>query len=132
MAAFEGEPGGRIVARMKYALLSADRGEIAQTRLHAARIQLDARFKEFLAGRGTLAFLLESSHSLLEAELAIIDRPEDRQAALERHWALTWQVDMIDRARFEAGRVGIQDVMQSHYDRLEAELRLSQARATKP
>src|SRR5262245_13088585 len=58
-------------AKAKFAALHADPKELAKLRLEVARGIFDARQREFMAGRGTLEFLLRDSERCLEAELAL-------------------------------------------------------------
>ena len=57
-------------------------------------------------------------------------RPKSPQA-LERHWQRIRQVEVVNKTRYEAGRIPIQDYAESQYYRLEAELWLVEARVRK-
>src|SRR5262249_26791008 len=115
------------LARAKAAALRADPRELAQARRDAAQGWDAGRVKEFLAGRGTLDILLEASQSWLESDLALSERDADRVAARARHWQQAWLIEAVNRARYEAARIAVQDLMQPRYVRLEAELNLVQA-----
>jgi hypothetical protein len=111
------------LAKAKFAASSSDLRELAKGRLDAAREEFEGRFREFLAGRGTQSFLEDSAQHLLQAELELADTPASAVVAHERHWIYTREIEQIDRGRFEAGRIPIQDMAQARYYRLDAELR---------
>jgi hypothetical protein len=121
----------KTIPRMKREPFLADPRHLARDRLEGAHDQAEARLKEFLAGRGTLDFLLQAARSWLDAARGATDNPAQQQAALEQYWAVLWRIDHINQARYVAGRIPIQDLLQSRYHRLEAELWLAQARAKK-
>jgi hypothetical protein len=116
-------------ARAKFAAVRANPKELAKARLAAAQDCCRARVQEFLAGRGTLDLLLEAQQLLLHAELAVSTSDAQRVAAYERYWEATLTVEMMNKARFEAHRISIQDYAQTRYERLDAELQWLQARA---
>ena len=47
--------------------------------------EAEARWREFLAGRGVLEITAAASTRLLQAELDLSQKPQDRLAALEAH-----------------------------------------------
>jgi hypothetical protein len=118
----------RQIARAKLAAVHADPRQLTRARLAAATEESDARWKEFLAGRGTLDIFLGSLERRLESELALADDAASRLAAHEKHWRQLLQVEAVNQARFDTGRIPIQDHMQSRYARLDAQIRLAQAR----
>ena len=85
-----------------------------------------------MAGRGTLSFFLSSSERLLEAERALSDKKADQVVAIESHWKRMRQIEKVNEERFDAGRIPIQDVLQSRFYRLQAEIRLERARSDLP
>src|SRR5205823_704353 len=93
---------GRDVARAKFTASRAEPRVSAQGMSDAALGQLDARYREFLAGRGTFAFLQESLRLWLDAELLLSDRPADHLAAYEAYWQLALDIEQMNRGRFEA------------------------------
>ncbi len=115
-------------AKYKFGLLAADVRELRRAKLDAARTAYDNRYKEFLAGRGTLDFLIESDGRLLEAERENARDATEHLAALEKYWLHMKVIEEINQARYDAGRVAIQDLAQSQDYRLEAEIWLLQAR----
>jgi hypothetical protein len=102
--------------------------ELAQQKLDAVRTEFDARCKEFLAGRGTLEFVLKSSLRYLHSEVAVCEKRTDQMAALERHWAMLRCIEEVNRGRFEAGRIPTKDYKESIFYRMQAEIWLHQAR----
>jgi RNA polymerase sigma factor (sigma-70 family) len=102
---------------------------LLKEKLETANLEQDARMKEFLAGRGTLDFLFAGSRRLLEAQRDMSDKKEDQVAALEAHWQRMKQIEELNKKRFDAGRIGIQDYAESKYYRLEAEVWLEKAKA---
>jgi hypothetical protein len=117
------------MAQDKREALLADPANLARQRLEAARDGYRARFEEFLSGRGTLDLLTYLAARVLVAELAVRDRPEDQVSAYESYWACTKGAELINDGRFATGRVPVADYLRTKYDRLDAELRWSEARA---
>src|SRR5262249_25608475 len=119
----------KTLSKAKLEAAQAEPKRLAIAKYEVARGIYEAREKEFLAGQGTLEFLLNSSRRLLKSERAVFDQPAEQVAALERYWERSKQIEDIYKGRFEAGRVSIQEYMDTRYARLEAELWLIEARA---
>lgn len=102
---------------------------LLKEKLDTANLEMDARMKEFLAGRGTLDFLFAASRRLLDAQRDVAETKADHIAALEAHWQRMKQIEEIDQERFNSGRIPVQDLAQSKYNRLEAEVWLEKAKA---
>jgi hypothetical protein len=119
----------KTLARAKAEALRADPGELARAKVAAARECLDARFKDFLAGRGTLDFLLEAQVLVFEAELAVSNTDAQRLAVYEQRWQQAWIAERINKLRYDSGRVAVQDYAQTVYNRLDAEIDWLQLRA---
>jgi RNA polymerase sigma factor (sigma-70 family) len=114
---------------------TADRGrlgDLLKEQLEAARTMTDARWMEFLAGRGTLDILLEASNHLLQAEFDLANKRSDRLAILESYWQRMKDIETVTEARFEAGRVPIADRAQTRFNRARAELWLERAKKGLP
>ena len=118
----------KMLARLAWEAVHADPRDLARSKVEAARLVSGARQKEFLAGRGTLDYILESSRNLLESERAASGSAATQLIALERHWARTKMIEDVNNTRHEAKRIPIQDYMQSKYERLGAEISLIEAR----
>ena len=97
--------------------------------MDAAKRELDARWKEFCAGRGTLDILVGASRRLLEAERDLSSKKDDQVAAWDTHRQRMQDLCDINLARFEAGQIPIQDLAQADYYRLDAEIGLERAKA---
>jgi hypothetical protein len=122
------EATGQQLAKLQ-AQVPAPVDELARLRVAAIQEVVEARLEQFEAGKVTLDFLFQSSLSLLRAELAIAKDHAERIAALERHWALAWYVEDVNRKQFESGRVSILEMAGARHHRLDAEIRLAEARA---
>ncbi|HLJ96096.1 MAG TPA: RNA polymerase sigma factor [Gemmataceae bacterium] len=103
--------------------------ELMKNRIDAAKTELKARYREFCAGRGTLDILFGASRRLLEAERDLTPRKADQVAAWETHLQRMQDIYAINLARFEAGRISIQDLAQADFYRLDAEIGLEDAKA---
>jgi RNA polymerase sigma factor (sigma-70 family) len=88
-----------------------------------------ARWLEFRAGRGTLAFVLEAFRHLTDAERDLSDRKADHIAALERQLSRLREVEKINQERFEGGRIPIQDLWEPRYHRVQTELALERLKS---
>jgi len=119
-----------LAARLQEAAARAARLDVAMMRvqllmkaqLKVATEEVEAREKEFQAGRGTLDLLLGASRRLLQAQTNLSKTKEDRVAALERHLRLMTQIYEMNLARFQAGRIGVSELKESEFYRLEAEI----------
>ena len=118
-------------AREKLATVSTPRLELAQERLEAARTAFRDRAERYRRGweDASLYLLLKSYEQLLEAELALFDKPFDRLAALARNWLHVWTAEQIVEAKYRVGRVSLADFMHAKVERLDAEIKLVEARA---
>jgi RNA polymerase sigma factor (sigma-70 family) len=101
---------------------------LLRDRYEAAAMSLEARGKEFLAGRGTLEILFLQSARCLSAELEICRRKPDRILAMERHFQLLRGIEQVNKARYDAGRIPVQDWKESEYFRIDAEIALERAK----
>jgi hypothetical protein len=109
------------VAREKFDAVRADPKQLALARLQPAEDCALSRQANLMCGRGTLEFTLQAWGRLLQARLAVMDNEADRRAAIEQYWQVTTELDDIDQARYEAGRISLQDLMRAHEARLTAE-----------
>jgi RNA polymerase sigma factor (sigma-70 family) len=89
------------------------------------------RWKEFLAGRGTLEFLYGALNRLLQAEQGIITSPSEQLTLLKQHEKRAKEILAINEERFQMGRITIQDVASSRYYHIEAEIMLERAKQPK-
>ena len=122
-------PDEKDLARAEYALSRTKVTEIEQAKLAAAEEWVQARFKEWIAGKTATAFATASLARWLDAKLAVSPRPEDRRAALEAYWLSAWLVDEITQSKREAGVITVTQAIDAHWARLDAELALLEAPA---
>jgi hypothetical protein len=83
---------------------------------------LTARKAKFEAGRGTQEGLLEVSQKLLEAELTVAARKEQRVAAHAAHLKVAQAVEELTTARYDAGRATVACKDMAVAARIEAEI----------
>lgn len=102
--------------------------DLLRKRYHAAHAAAEARWKEFHAGRGTLDFLLGDSRHLLDAERGLSLRDADHVTALERYVERLRHIEAVNRERYDAGRIAVQELRESEYTRLEGEIWLEELR----
>jgi hypothetical protein len=77
---------------------------------------------------GTLDILLEAYQDLLDAEQAAgVDEP----AASQGYWERNQLIENVNKERYAARRIAIQDYKESCYFRLEAEIAWLLAKARK-
>lgn len=97
-------------------------------RYNSALKELEVRFMQFLAGRGSLDFMLSVTRRLTECELELCDKPADQIAVRQKLIEITKDVEKINQQRWESGRAGLEDVEFSRYWRLDAEIQLLRAK----
>jgi hypothetical protein len=83
--------------------------ELAQARYQASACDFAFRWTEFVAGRETTQFLIQSAVRLMEAHRDLSIRPEVHLDALERHLRLTLEGERIQQRRLEEGKIPIND-----------------------
>jgi hypothetical protein len=117
--------------REKFAAVSTPRLELARERLEAARASFRVRAENYRDGRedASLYLVVKSCEQLRDAELALLDKPADRLAALTRYWLLAWMDEQILEAKYDVGRVSLASFMHVKTARLDAEIKLVEARA---
>jgi hypothetical protein len=111
----------RTLARLRFEATESDVRQLTRARLEPLRSAYEAREREFICGRGTLEFDIEAARRYVRAEFALAEREASRRDVLERHWRRLYQIDMTVNARYEAGRIPVQDRELARYCRLEAE-----------
>lgn len=98
---------------------------LLQERWKTAGEEYFARNQEFLAGRGTQEFLYQAARRLLAAEQELPDK--SRVTILANHLKRMAAIEKVNKERFEAGRIAVQDYRAAQYWRLEAEIWLERA-----
>jgi hypothetical protein len=99
--------------------------------------ELQARSEAFIAGttQGTVDQLLKClTTRVLEAELALCQKPIDRIDVYSRALKYAKGVEKVNDIRFKAGRISVQDVKEGEFVRLDIEIKLLEAKeeAAKP
>jgi hypothetical protein len=117
------------VAKAKFTMSLGTAHAVAQEKLAVVREEYEARRKEFLDGRGTVEYFEACSRRWLQAELDLADTPAAVVAAYDRHWVMMKEMEDINKARNDAGRIPPQDYLEAKYYRLDAEFHLLQAQA---
>jgi hypothetical protein len=100
-----------------------------ETRAAAAEAELDARRRQWLAGHGIFEEFYGAAQRSLRAQQELKQDKAAQVAALEAHAKLMKKVYELTQARFDAGRVPIQDLKQAEFYHLEAEIWLERAKA---
>jgi hypothetical protein len=117
------------VAKAKFKMSQGSAHAVARAKLAVVREEYEARRTEFLNGRGSLDFFETCSRRMLQAELDLANTPTAVAAAYDRHWATMKEIEDINKARYDAGRIPVQDYLESKYYRLDAEFHLLEAQA---
>ncbi len=103
-------------------------GKLLRDRLVAATNEYQARMQLFTMGKEQIPFLQECAKRLLEAEVDAGANADERVKAYERYLKTMQDIENINKQRFEVGRIGIQDLEESKYHRLDAEIKLLRAK----
>jgi hypothetical protein len=117
------------LAKAKFTMALGTAHAVARAKLAVVREEYEARRTEFLNGRGSLDFFETCSRRMLRAELDLADTPAAIAAAYDRHWATMKEIEDVNKARYDAGRIPVQDYLESKYYRLDAEFHLLEAQA---
>jgi hypothetical protein len=88
---------------------------LLRQRLNVAMKYAQARLNLLKAGsaRGTVDDLVDSVERLAEAQLALLDKPAERVAALERVALIASVIEDVNELRFNEGQIPIQDLLLS-------------------
>jgi hypothetical protein len=107
-------------------------GALLKDQYQAARKEAEMRWANMLAGRGSLDLTLSVFQRMLQVELDLSRSKADRVAALEAQWQRTLDIEGLNQARFNAGRINMEDLQQSRFHRVRAEIMLERAKAGRP
>ena len=102
--------------------------QLYKQRQNAARDAIESRFKEWVAGRGTQAFLIRSAEDLLTFRLDLASSDEGKLAIRSQLVQFATVLELLTRERYEAGRVATQDLKQVEYFLLDAKIDHMKAR----
>ena len=119
----------KVKAMLDVVNVDAKMKSLLKDRFDAAKTEVTARGKEYSAGRGMLDIYIGSSRRLLEAELDLSSKKADHVAAWETHLHRMQGVYEINFARYNEGRISVQDLAQADYYRRDAEIGLERAKA---
>ncbi len=86
------------------------------------------RYREYRTGRGTLDELLHWSHRARNAQLEAAGDPKKRIAILTEYRDFMKTIEELNQSRFKVGALKQQDLEQTRYERLTAEIDLLQAK----
>jgi RNA polymerase sigma factor (sigma-70 family) len=76
-----------------------------QAKIESSRLQLEARWREFLAGKTTADFVVGAAQNLLESELVSVDTNQAKIAVLDKHLRLAFERWKTAKGEFESGRI---------------------------
>jgi hypothetical protein len=105
-----------------------DLKELLRAQLETARQGLEAEQKNLKAGKSTFDQTLLWSRRVLQAQLALSDKREDRVAAYETYLKQLREYEEVTRANYERGAVALLGLLEARYLRQEAEVQLAQAK----
>src|SRR5262249_20172181 len=97
-------------------------------RYNAAVAEMQARYREFLAGRSSLDSMIEPARHLMDSQLEVTEKPADQIAVREKYLELMKGFEKLQQARFEAARIPTSEVESARYLRLDAEVQLLKAK----
>jgi RNA polymerase sigma factor (sigma-70 family) len=103
---------------------------LLKERHQAAMLEVEARLILFQAGSagGTIDVFLSAVDRARESERVLSDQPADQVRAHERALTLTRFIENGNQSRFNAGQIAIQDLSQSRYARIDAEIKWMDAK----
>lgn len=101
--------------------------KLLSERRDTLREAVKARQEEFEAGKADAYCLLDASHLLLQAELELLEKAEERLAAHQAHRERMRVCERKEEALYKAGRRPLSEVLQSRAARLDAEIGLVRA-----
>jgi hypothetical protein len=121
----------KALAKAQFEAGQADLRDLARARRAAIHSSLQERYEKYRAGAqdATLDLLLEAARQMLDAELADHDDPAERLEAVQRYWELSREAEKIVEAKYRVRRVSLADYAQAQGQRLDAEIRMQEARA---
>jgi len=96
-----------------------------------ALIEIASRYREFVVGRGTLDAMFDAARRCLAARLDLLTDPAQRMQARVEYRDFLLRAEKLNQARFDAGAIKRQDLEQTRYERLSAEIELARARGWK-
>ncbi len=101
--------------------------EMLERRLEAAKAVWEIKWDLWQRNRMPLGELFGWSERLLEAELPLREKQNDRIEALKAHVDRTRKIEQIASNLFESARGSSADAQTARYERINAEIRYFQA-----
>ncbi len=102
---------------------------LLKERLEVAEAEFKARVEQYEQGRVALDLIVEASARLLRAKLETAENKAARVAVYEEHLKRVQELEKLNKAAHDAGRVFIADYLRSKCDRLEVEIQLEREKA---
>jgi hypothetical protein len=103
--------------------------QLLKKRHNAALMALQASYREFLVGRGTVEFVYDAARNLLTARLELCTAPTDQLALRRDYLNWTQRMESIQKSRMQQGRAAAKAYHEATSQRLQAELELRRAEA---
>jgi hypothetical protein len=97
---------------------------LQKERYNTAVLVLKVRYLRMLDGRVTVEAVYESARKVADAEADLTEKPADRVAAREKLVELAKDVERVYLARYEAGRLSLDELAGARELRLDAEIEL--------
>jgi hypothetical protein len=97
-------------------------------RYNAAVDEMQHRFQEFIAGRGTMEIFGATAKRLVDAGAELNDKPAHQVKLREQLLELMQEIERINVARHEAGQLSGADLQAARYLRIDAEIQLLRAK----
>jgi len=97
-------------------------------RYNAVVSEMQARYREFLAGRSAIDAFVDVAKRLVESGLEVYEKPAEQITLLEQFLELAKEAERIQKERLDANRIGVQDYEYNRYLRLDAEIKLLRAK----
>jgi hypothetical protein len=119
----------KVKALLQGAAVGEKMKALLEARFDAARSEVDARWKRWVAGRTDLDRLVAASLRLLEAERELSTRKAEQIVALENQYQRMAQVEKISKAKVDVGKDPVDELFQARFYRLQAEILLERAKA---
>jgi hypothetical protein len=105
-------------------------------RYNSSVAEMQGRYQEFLAGKGTLGIFAVVGKRLVDSGLELNENPADKVSLLEQYLELMREVEKINVSLLEVGRISKADLELARYLRIDAEIKLlrtkRQAKPPKP
>jgi len=101
--------------------------KLLKERFNSALTGAQARYQEYLAGRGTIDVLSDSLKTMLNAQLELTEGKEQLKVR-EAFAEAAEDIEKITKARRDAGRVTLADYEQTRVFMLDAKIALVKAR----